>query len=43
MLLGLELKLLGEIVEMGTHKELLKNKEGQYRNLYDAQFLTKDS
>ena len=30
----------GEIVEMGTHKELLKNKEGQYRNLYDAQFLT---
>ncbi|MDB4178391.1 ABC transporter ATP-binding protein/permease [Flavobacteriaceae bacterium] len=33
----------GEIVEMGTHKELLKNKEGQYRNLYDAQFLTKDS
>ena len=33
----------GEIVEMGTHKELLKNNEGQYRNLYDAQFLTKDS
>ncbi|MBT7850640.1 MAG: ABC transporter ATP-binding protein [Flavobacteriaceae bacterium] len=33
----------GEIVEMGTHKQLLKNKEGHYRNLYDAQFLTKDS
>ena len=33
----------GEIVEMGTHKELLKNNEGQYRNLYDAQFLTKNS
>ena len=32
----------GEIVEMGTHKQLLKNKEGHYRNLYDAQFLTKD-
>ena len=33
----------GKIVEMGTHKELLKNKEGHYRNLYDAQFLSKDS
>ena len=33
----------GEIVEMGTHKQLLKNKEGHYRNLYDAEFLTKDS
>ena len=32
----------GEIVEMGTHKELLKIKKGHYRNLYDAQFLTKD-
>lgn len=32
----------GEIVEMGTHKELLKLKRGHYRNLYDAQFLTKD-
>ena len=31
----------GEIVEMGTHKELLKLKRGHYRNLYDAQFLTK--
>ena len=33
----------GKIVEMGTHKELLKNNEGHYRNLYDAQFLSKDS
>ena len=33
----------GEIVEKGTHNELLKNKEGHYRNLYDAQFLTKNS
>ena len=31
----------GEIVEMGTHNELLKIKRGHYRNLYDAQFLTK--
>ena len=33
----------GEIVEKGTHKELLKNRNGHYRNLYDAQFLTKNS
>jgi len=33
----------GEIVEKGTHAELLKNKNGAYRNLYDAQFLTKNS
>jgi ATP-binding cassette subfamily B multidrug efflux pump len=33
----------GEVVEKGTHKELLKNKNGHYRNLYDAQFLTKNS
>tara|TARA_B100000497_G_scaffold7771_1_gene7904 strand:+ start:1 stop:1374 length:1374 start_codon:yes stop_codon:yes gene_type:complete len=31
----------GEIVEKGTHKELLATKNGYYRNLYDAQFLTK--
>jgi ABC-type multidrug transport system fused ATPase/permease subunit len=31
----------GEIVEKGTHKELLAIKNGYYRNLYDAQFLTK--
>ena len=33
----------GEIVEKGTHKELLAIKNGHYRNLYDAQFLTKKS
>lgn len=31
----------GEIVEKGTHKELLKIENGHYRNLYDAQFLSK--
>ena len=33
----------GEIAEKGTHKELLALKNGFYRNLYDAQFLTKKS
>ena len=33
----------GEIVEKGTHKDLLKTKNGPYRNLYDAQFMTKNS
>ena len=33
----------GEIVEKGTHKELRSIKNGHYRNLYDAQFLTKKS
>lgn len=28
----------GEVVEMGKHSELLKNDNGFYRNLYDAQF-----
>ena len=28
----------GMIVEEGTHKELLKKKEGYYKNLYDKQF-----
>tara|TARA_Y100000385_G_scaffold282712_1_gene337599 strand:- start:8486 stop:10252 length:1767 start_codon:yes stop_codon:yes gene_type:complete len=31
----------GKIVEKGTHKELLKIENGHYRNLYDAQFLSK--
>jgi len=31
----------GKIVEMGTHKELLKN-GNYYSNLYEAQFLAKD-
>ena len=29
----------GQIVEMGTHKELLKVENGYYRNLYEVQFL----
>ena len=33
----------GEIIEKGTHKELLKNKNGHYRSLYDAQFLTQNN
>ena len=28
----------GEIVEQGTHDELLKNENGFYRNLYEVQF-----
>ena len=28
----------GEIVEFGTHKSLLKNQDGIYRGLYEAQF-----
>ena len=31
----------GNIVEMGSHKELLK-KGGYYRNLYEAQFLAEE-
>ena len=29
----------GKIVEIGTHKSLLKNRNGVYRGLYEAQFL----
>ncbi len=29
----------GQIVEQGTHKELLKKKDGYYKNLYEVQFL----
>ncbi|MCB0444464.1 MAG: ABC transporter ATP-binding protein [Gelidibacter sp.] len=29
----------GQIVEQGTHKELLKKQEGYYKNLYEVQFL----
>ncbi|WP_299254604.1 ABC transporter ATP-binding protein [uncultured Lacinutrix sp.] len=32
----------GEIVEQGTHEELLKVKDGYYRNLYEVQFLKAD-
>ena len=28
----------GELVETGTHKELLKKENGYYRKLYDMQF-----
>lgn len=30
---------LGEIVEQGTHEELLEKQDGYYRNLYEVQFL----
>jgi subfamily B ATP-binding cassette protein MsbA len=29
----------GQIVEQGTHKQLLKKQDGYYRNLYEVQFL----
>jgi subfamily B ATP-binding cassette protein MsbA len=29
----------GEIVEQGTHKQLLKKKNGYYKNLYEVQFM----
>ncbi|MGB0260417.1 MAG: ABC transporter ATP-binding protein [Flavobacteriaceae bacterium] len=32
----------GNIVEMGTHKQLLRKKEGYYRNLYEVQFAKKN-
>ncbi|GAA4281176.1 ABC transporter ATP-binding protein [Gaetbulibacter aestuarii] len=32
----------GEIVEQGTHEELLKNKNGFYKNLYEVQFLKEE-
>ncbi|MCX7551971.1 ABC transporter ATP-binding protein [Xanthomarina sp. F2636L] len=32
----------GEIVEVGTHKELLKKENGYYRNLYEVQFLKEE-
>ena len=33
----------GKIVEMGTHKELLKVENGYYKNLYEVQFLAEES
>ncbi|WP_228850825.1 ABC transporter ATP-binding protein [Aegicerativicinus sediminis] len=33
----------GEIVEEGTHLELLKKEEGYYRNLYEVQFLKEET
>ena len=33
----------GKIVEIGTHKELIKKKNGYYKNLYEVQFLKKEA
>ncbi|UKM64549.1 ABC transporter ATP-binding protein/permease [Flavobacteriaceae bacterium GSB9] len=33
----------GEIVEQGTHNELLKKDNGYYKNLYEVQFLQKEA
>lgn len=33
----------GKIVEMGTHKELLKKENGYYKNLYEVQFMAEES
>ncbi len=33
----------GKIVEIGTHKELLKKEFGYYKNLYEVQFLEKEA
>jgi len=33
----------GEVVETGTHKELLKMKDGYYKNLYEVQFMAEES
>ncbi|WP_027125246.1 ABC transporter ATP-binding protein [Gelidibacter mesophilus] len=33
----------GQIVEQGTHKQLLQNKDGYYRNLYEVQFLKEEA
>ncbi|WNH07699.1 ABC transporter ATP-binding protein [Thalassobellus suaedae] len=32
----------GDIVEQGTHEELLKKKDGYYKNLYEVQFLQEE-
>ncbi len=33
----------GKIVEIGTHKELLKVENGYYKNLYEVQFMAEES
>ncbi len=33
----------GKIVEKGTHKELLKNENGFYKNLYEVQFMVEEA
>ena len=32
----------GKIVEMGTHKELVKKEDGYYKNLYEVQFMQEE-
>lgn len=33
----------GQIVEQGTHKQLLQNKNGYYKNLYEVQFMKEEA
>lgn len=33
----------GKIVEIGTHRELLKKENGYYKNLYEVQFMAEES
>lgn len=33
----------GKIMEMGTHKDLLKKENGHYRNLYEVQFMIEEA
>lgn len=33
----------GNIVEMGTHQELLQKEDGYYRNLYEVQFMAEET
>lgn len=33
----------GKIVEIGTHRELLKKEKGYYKNLYEVQFMAEES
>jgi subfamily B ATP-binding cassette protein MsbA len=33
----------GQIVEQGTHKQLLQKQDGYYRNLYEVQFMVEEA
>ena len=33
----------GEIVEQGSHEELLQIKNGYYKNLYEVQFIKQET
>ena len=33
----------GKIVEKGTHKELLRQENGFYKNLYEVQFMAEEA